>query len=259
MSSTQPAIVLVPGAWTPPAAYAKLANALKARSFTVETPALPSNNGARPPNSSHEDDVAAVRKVIKSFVDDGKEVIVYMHSYGAVVGTNAVEGLTKKDREAQGLSGGVVYLFYLCGYLLAKGQSIWTVIEGFGVEAVKNHPSITFEDDGTWFLSDPVGHLCHDLDPEDQEEQRKLSTRQNMEAIKGKVAYEAWRDVPSTYIRTTEDRCVPPVFQDICLAYPKEANVPIDVKVLNCSHAPYAKYPDQLADMVVEVTRFKTG
>ncbi|KAI0387027.1 alpha/beta-hydrolase [Hypomontagnella monticulosa] len=253
MSSIKPAIVLVPGAWTPPSAYRKLVVALKAKSFAVHVPALPSNNGVRPPNSSHEADVVAVREVIQPLVDNGQEVIVFMHSYGGIVGTNAVEGFARRDRRIGGLPGGVVHLFYLSAYLLAKGQSIWTIVENVGV-SLETNPVITFENDGTWFLNDPIAALCHDLDPEDQEEQKNLSTHHNMSCIKGKTTYEAWKDIPSTYIYTTEDRCVPPVFQDICLANAKEAQVDINIEVFNCAHAAYAKYPDRLADLVAHIS-----
>ncbi|KAI8966557.1 alpha/beta-hydrolase [Daldinia sp. FL1419] len=254
MSASQPTIVLVPGAWTLPAAYRKLVDALRAKSFTVYVPALPSNNGARPPNSSHEADVAAVREIVETLVNDGNEVILFMHSYGGVVGTNAIEGLTRKDCEAKGASGGVIYLFYLSAYLLAKGQSIWSLIEGLGV-SLKDVPEITFEEDGTWFLNDPVQALCHDVSPEDQEEQKRQSTHHNLDAIKGQTVYEAWRDVPSTYIFTTQDRRVPPILQDICFANAKEARVTIKKEVLDCAHAAYAKYPEHLVDLVIEASR----
>ncbi|KAI2778416.1 alpha/beta-hydrolase [Daldinia loculata] len=253
MSLPRPTIVIVPGAWTLPGAYRKLVDALQARSFTVHVPALPSNNGARPPNSSHDADVAAVREIVEPLVNGGKEVILFMHSYGGVVGTNAIEGLTRKDREAKGVSGGVVYLFYLSAYLLAKGQSIWTLIEDLGV-SLESIPEITFEKDGTWFLNDPVQALCHDVSREDQEEQKRLSTHHNLDAIKGKTVYEAWKDIPSTYIFTAQDRRVPPILQDLCFANTKEAQVAIKKVVLDCAHAAYVNYPEELADLVVEAS-----
>ncbi|KAI0108422.1 alpha/beta-hydrolase [Daldinia grandis] len=198
MSSLQPTIILIPGAWTLPAAYRKLVDALQARSFTVHVLALPSNNGARPPTSSHGADVAAVCGIVEPLINDGKDVIVFMYSYEGVVGTNGFESLACKDREVKGVPGGVVYLFYLSAYLLAKGQSIWTLIEDLGV-SLDSIPEITFEKDGTWFLNDPVQALCHDVSPEDQEEQKRLSTHHHLDAVKGKMVCEAWKDIPNTY------------------------------------------------------------
>ncbi|KAL7628309.1 hypothetical protein AAE478_002509 [Parahypoxylon ruwenzoriense] len=64
MALKQPIIVLVP------------------ESFTVHVPDLPTNNGVRPPNSSYEADVAAVRETIEPPVNDGNEVFMLMHIYG---------------------------------------------------------------------------------------------------------------------------------------------------------------------------------
>lgn len=70
----------------------------------------------------------------------------------------------------------------------------------------------------------------------------------------GEVAYEAWRDIPSTYVRTTADRWVPPVYQDICVANARDAGVPLSVEVFHYGHSVYMKYPNEMADLVVKAT-----
>ncbi|KAK8022081.1 prolyl aminopeptidase protein [Apiospora rasikravindrae] len=217
MSAEQPTVVLVPGAWTAPEAYHKLRNALEAKAFTVHVPALPTNNGHRPPDSSFDDDVQAVRRLVQKLVkDDGKEVIMLMHSYGGVVGTTALQGLTRKDREAQGLPGGVVHLLYAAAFLLALNQNIRTVVQAVNLPRGSDG-LVQFADDGTWFPTDPVSLLYHDLAPEDQEEQAGLLEWGNAAVLTGKMTYEAWRDVPTMYVRATEDRWLPPEFQDFCV------------------------------------------
>ncbi|KAI0173627.1 alpha/beta-hydrolase [Hypoxylon sp. FL1284] len=253
MTSKQPLVVLVPGCWSGPAAYRKLVEALQARSFTVHVPDLPTNNGSRPPNSTYQDDVDAVRKTVEPLVNDGNDVFMLMHSYGGAVGTNAVEGLARKDRQAKGLPGGVVHLFYLAGYLLAKGQSVWKIIEKSGL-LEQMTPLVKLEDDGTWMPNDAVWGMYHDLDPEDQQEQMRLLRVNNSACAYGETTYEAWRDIPSTYVRTTEDRWVPPTYQDICVGNTKDAGVPLDVAVLNSAHSPYAKFPKEVADLVVKAS-----
>src|SRR5690625_3320154 len=108
MSSSKPVVVVVPGAWSAPAMYRKLVEALEAESFSVKVPDLPTNNGARPPNSSFEADVAAVREMVESLVEDGRKVFMLMHSYGGAVGTEAVRELAFKDRQSLNLPGGVI-------------------------------------------------------------------------------------------------------------------------------------------------------
>ena len=48
-----------------------------------------------------------------------------LHSYGGIVGTEAVhESLGKHARHGKGLSGGVVALLYMTAFVLAKGGSL---------------------------------------------------------------------------------------------------------------------------------------
>ncbi|KAI6083923.1 alpha/beta-hydrolase [Hypoxylon rubiginosum] len=252
MSSNQTVVVIVPGAWTPPAAYRKLADALKAKSLAVHIPALPTNNGARPPNSSHEADMAAVRDVVEPLVSQGNDVVMLMHSYGGAVGTNAVEGLARTDRQSKGLEGGVVHLVYLSAYLLAKGQSIMTILDLAGLTG-RDH-LVTINEDGTWLPSDSVSSMYHDLDPDDQVEQSELVKPNNLACMYGQVKYEAWRDIPSTYVRTEQDLVVPPKFQDICLENAEKAGISVNIAVFDCGHSAYAKYPIEVADIVVKAS-----
>jgi hypothetical protein len=48
-----------------------------------------------------------------------------MHSYGELVGSNAIaKELSFSHRDAAGEPGGVVHLFYLAAFVLAEGQSV---------------------------------------------------------------------------------------------------------------------------------------
>ena len=251
MNSKFPIVVIVPGAWTSPAAYRKLRTALEAKSFTVHIPALPSNNGARPPNSSYDADVAAVRALVEPLVKEGNRVFMLMHSYGGAVGTDAIYGLAYKDRQAENLLGGVVHMLYLSAYLLAQGQSVWTIVEKSGM-AKDIMEFLTINEDGTWLINDPVWGMYHDLDPADQDEQKAQIKPHNLSSLYGETKYEAWKDIPITYVRTTEDRCVPPIYQDLCLENAEKAGVPVNLEVFNCAHSAYAKYPDEVTDLVIK-------
>ncbi|KAI0817142.1 Alpha/beta hydrolase fold-1 [Xylaria sp. FL0064] len=251
MPAKRPTVVLVPGAWTAPVAYHKLVSALKAKSFNVHVPALPTNNGARPPDSSFEGDIQAVRQVVHQLVHGGNEVIVLMHSYGGVAGTSALEGLTRKELQAKGLPGGVVHLIYVAAFMLGLKQNIRTVVQA--VKLPGRNSLNQFADDGTWFPTDPVSLLYHDLTPEDQEEQTKLLEWGNSVMLTGNTTYEAWKDVPTLYVRSTEDRWLPPEFQDFCLNNADNAGASISVSALSSGHSPYANFAEELAEMTLQV------
>lgn len=136
-----------------------------------------------------------------------------MHSYGGVVGSSSIAGLTKKDRQAKGLTGGVSHLFYISAYMLAKDQSAWDILVQAGGDTPERRKLVVFKDDGTWLPTNAISGLYPDLETEDQEEQKEGIRPHFFSALLGKATYEPWRDVPSTYIYTSEDVWVPPSFQ----------------------------------------------
>ena len=51
--------------------------------------------------------------------------MVVMHSYGGLVGSEAIlEELSYSKRQAQGLQEGVLHLFYFTAIILGVGQSV---------------------------------------------------------------------------------------------------------------------------------------
>jgi len=68
-----------------------------------------------------------------------KRVIVVMHSYGGVVGTQAVlEEYGEKWRGERGGVGGVMALFWISAFILEKGESIFSMLGG-GSPIVQDH------------------------------------------------------------------------------------------------------------------------
>ena len=104
-------IVLVQGSFQLPDVYYKLADALRSSGHPVVQPPLPSLTDPDEPDFTSKtlsDDALAIRTEIKRFVDEGKTVIIVMHSYGGLVGNEAVnKDLSFDQRQAHGLPGGV--------------------------------------------------------------------------------------------------------------------------------------------------------
>lgn len=55
--------------------------------------------------------------------------------------------------------------------------------------------------------------VFHDLEPAEAEHWYSLTKRQSVAAMWSKQKYEAWKDVPSTYVHCLNDRVVPPELQ----------------------------------------------
>ncbi|KAJ5282005.1 hypothetical protein N7478_007377 [Penicillium angulare] len=92
-------------------------------------PAHPST-GAEPPSKELPDDVASLRDVLVKLADEGRDLVVVAHSYGGVVASCAVDGLSKQAREKDGKSGGVIKVIYLAAFALDKGQSLLGMLGG---------------------------------------------------------------------------------------------------------------------------------
>ena len=112
--------VFVPGAWHTPSAFGGVMAALLTHGYLSVGVSLPSV-GAVPAVNDVTEDIFAIREVVIKLVEQGEEVIVVLHSYGGIPGSQALEGLGKKERERAGDVGGVVRLVYIAAYVLPAG------------------------------------------------------------------------------------------------------------------------------------------
>ena len=71
-----------------------------------------------------EDDAARIHGIAEKLLDNGKDVVFAMNSYGGIPTTQACHGLSRKEREAAGKPGAVVGLVYLSALLVQEGQSL---------------------------------------------------------------------------------------------------------------------------------------
>lgn len=124
-----PTFIFALGAWVVPAVFDATRSRLKALGFPSDCPAHPSI-GAEPPTKTLADDVSSLRGVLSAFADEGRDLVIVAHSYGGVVASSAVEGLSKSTRMQAGKAGGVVKVVYLAAFALDKGQSLLGMLGG---------------------------------------------------------------------------------------------------------------------------------
>lgn len=94
--------------------------------------------GAEPPLTSLEPEVEYIRNTVIPLLEQGKEIVVLMHSYGGFTGSATLRGLSKAERHGKGLNGGIIALVYLAAWMLDEGQS---VIGSGGGKGGKGGPS----------------------------------------------------------------------------------------------------------------------
>lgn len=122
-SSDKPVILLVHEAFHRPVHYESVSGALRDRGFTVVVPAL-ATTGTRA-GLTYEDDVAAIEEVLAPLLNEGREVVIVAHSFGALPASQCTEGESVAERAECGLKGGVKHYINVCGLAYPKrGKNI---------------------------------------------------------------------------------------------------------------------------------------
>ena len=136
-------VILCHGSYHTPEPYQPFLTALKAAGIDAHCPQLPSSDPRGmnigdlsnpdydrdpPPNgySQPADDVKVVKEILEHLITkSGDYVILVGHSSGAFTATMAaVPELQATTRKAKGDSGGIIGIFYECGFLIPVGESV---------------------------------------------------------------------------------------------------------------------------------------
>ena len=127
-------VVMIQDCFQTPLVYEQVCLAISSRAYAVLHALLPSCGDPDDPSFSTRtliDDANSVEQEVRRQVEQyGMIVMLAMHSYGGLVGSEAIpEELSYSYREAQGLGGGVIHLFYFCAVLFEEGQSLQSKFE----------------------------------------------------------------------------------------------------------------------------------
>lgn len=125
MVHPNPTVVVIPGAWHSPWHYERILALFVKANYPVSCLRLPSVGAADPASIMISTDIAFIReKLILPLIEEGKEVVLVMHSYGGAPGAAAAKGLSKIEVGADGKAGGIVGLIFLCAALADEGDSL---------------------------------------------------------------------------------------------------------------------------------------
>ena len=217
-------VVLVHGAWHGAWAWEALERELQGRGVASVAVELPTVGDAEADLSS---DVAVVRDAVAEL---GGPAVLIGHSYGGVVITEAAAGLDQVQR-----------LVYVTAFVPDAGESLldlvdygpleWIVPAGEGLLGV---------------AEDRARDLFYaDVDPALAASAQARLRPQAARSFGQPVQVAAWRDLPSTYVLCTEDRCIPPEAQRRWSARSTES------VELAAGHSPFLGRPAALADLLV--------
>lgn len=246
-TKSKPTILFVPGAWHLPSCYDLVTAPLSAAGFPTVSVALPSNSHT--PIPSFEPDITAIRAALVPLVEDGKDVVVVAHSYGSVPTNEAIQGLTRRERQGKGLQGGVLHYVFISAFITPVGVSLMDALQG---------------KDLAWFIVQEDKMLVRPDGPRDifygdlEEAQAEMWVGRlvpfSYQCYFGKTRYAACREVESTYVFCTEDRAIPIQVQEGMVQGAEEGGARFGRVVLEgSSHSPMLSRPGEIVDVIKKV------
>ena len=108
-----------------PVHYETIAESLEAAGHEVEVPKLTSVGAKSDTGHALNDDAVAIADILQDLVSAGKDVVLVGHSYGGLVGTEAV-GMLFEERGSSVRSsdaGRVRRIVFLTAHVVERGQA----------------------------------------------------------------------------------------------------------------------------------------
>ena len=122
-------IVLVPGAFHVESSFNILGAQLQQRGYNTRTWGLTTVN--KPHVSIDEDAETLANGMLKPLVEEqGKNIVLFLHSYAGFPGSAAIAGLSKAERAPKGLQGGIIGLIYQSAFIPQPGNTLLQMIGG---------------------------------------------------------------------------------------------------------------------------------
>ena len=206
----EPIIVLVHDIWHTPEHYRPYITALEQSAFQVYCPLLSTCDLSLPPaQRSVLIDLAILSSLVKSLVAAGKKVIMVMHGYGGIIGSNVPEILSFDYRAARGRRGGVIHLLYMSAYILPSDRSM---VE-FGLWDLPTNAAV--------IPGDPHRYFFGGVSQEEVARCLPLFVTIPEVVLRTRITQVAWKYVPCTYLFTRNNGAILPGFQ-IMMAQPVE-------------------------------------
>ncbi|EXJ69546.1 uncharacterized protein A1O5_07582 [Cladophialophora psammophila CBS 110553] len=256
MASSMSSIIIIPGSFTTAPMYYDLVDKIQAlrggESGSVFVNNLPSASRNPPEEpATLDDDAAFFRAIIEKLAERGQDVVVVAHSYGGVVGTEALKEVSKAEREARGQPGGVVRIVYLTAHVPSEGSSVTSMLGDAPTEMVE------YGKDGFHRLVgiETIAQATFpDLELDKAVAVVKHMTRHSAVSFAGEITHAGYKHVPVSYIVCENDMIIPPEMQRGYIEkIQRESGRDVDVHTLNTGHAPNTTAPDQLANVIVRI------
>ena len=223
-------IVLVHGAWADGSSWRKVIPILENAGHKVIAVQLPLH--------SLTDDVATVKRAIDLVCGP---ITLVGHSYGGFVITNAAYN-----------NPNVTGLVYVAAFAPDEGQSLSDF-----VDATKLPKDFLIFDSGGLAYINPAmfpGAFAHDVDPTEAYIMAIVQKPINQSITAEKSGPPAWKQIPTWFQISESDHLIPP---DTERLFAKRMNA--TAVSVNSSHASLVSHPDQIAELILNAAKVRTG
>ncbi|KAK1828363.1 Alpha/beta hydrolase fold-1 [Podospora conica] len=258
MASTKPTLIFVPGSWFPSSCWDPVTALLTSppHNLPCVTIPLPSTHTPLPPPEGTPfptllDDITAIRTAITACTSGGSDVVVVVHSYGAIPGHSAARGLTlPASPDPDSKEGHVIGFAMLTTGFTATGVAF---LEGMG-----GTPPPLWRADydaGEAILqADPREVFFHDLPAEEAEAWAGRLGQQALAPLTGggEHAYSAWKEAPSWYLAAKGDRGLPVEAQRMLVEMARAQGGDVTLREVEGGHAVMLSRPGEVASFVAE-------
>jgi hypothetical protein len=124
VAAARPVLVIVPGNFSLPRFWSAIQRSDEDKSYAIEVVSLQSSREVRiDPGPGLADDVKEAQSVLNKHINQGKDVVMLIHSYGGMVRTEPTRGLSHIEREKAGLKGGITRLILLVAIFTPSGKN----------------------------------------------------------------------------------------------------------------------------------------
>ncbi|KAF2993668.1 hypothetical protein E8E13_000678 [Curvularia kusanoi] len=241
---SKPTILLVPGAWMPSEQFDSLKNLLARENYesiTVDHPSV----GNEPADQTLDTDVANLRNTLTQLIDqDGKEVVLLLHSYGGIVGSCASEGFGTKQRADEGKRGGITAIIFVTAFLLQVGENLLDKLGG-------NWPAWMDIRDSKVYIDQAPEIGFPDLPQDEQKSWHARLTYTAVGAFEGTLTYEPWSQIPCAYFICENDTQLLPPFQEAMAV-----SIGATIHRITGGHNPFLSVSDQILKGIESVVAY---
>jgi pimeloyl-ACP methyl ester carboxylesterase len=231
ISGSNTSIVLVHGSWSDGSVWSKVIPILTDAGYRVIAAQLPLH--------SLESDVDTVERAVERI---GGPAILVGHSYGGEVITNA--GYNNSN---------ITGLVYIAAFALDAGETGTTFFETIPAEFSKTYFENIANDSAGFLYFNPNKFresFAQDVNPVEANILAIVQKPFNQSIIAEASGPPAWKQLPTWYQISENDRLLPPEMQRISAERMNATTLS-----LNSSHMSLVSHPEEIADLIINATK----